>query len=70
MAADAGAIPADEEVVVAAGTSMGLDTALVIRPSTSLAFADPESGLEIREVIAMPRSKPKYSPEGVGEEYR
>jgi len=70
MAADAGAIPAGEEVVVAAGTSMGLDTALVIRPSTSLAFADPESGLEIREVIAMPRSKPKYSPEGVGEEYR
>jgi len=70
MAADAGVIPAGEEVVVAAGTSMGLDTALVMRPSTSLTFADPESGLEIREIIAMPREKPKYSPEGVGEEYR
>jgi len=70
MAADAGAIPADEEVVVAAGTSMGLDTALVVRPSTSLTFADPGCGLEIREIVAIPREKPKYSPEGVGEEYR
>jgi len=70
MAADAGAIPADEEVLVAAGTSMGLDTALVMRSSTSLTFADPGSGLEIREIVAIPREKPKYSPEGVGEEYR
>jgi len=70
MAADAGAIPLNEEVVVAAGTSMGLDTALVMRPSTSLTFTDPEVGLEIREVIAIPRAKPKYSPAGVGEEYR
>jgi uncharacterized protein len=70
MAADAGVIPAGVEVVVAAGTSMGLDSALVIRPSTSLTFAEPESGLEIREVIAIPREKPKYSPQGVGEEYR
>lgn len=70
MAADAAAISLDHEVVVAAGTSMGLDTAVVIQPSTSLSFADPGSGLEIREVIAMPREKPKYSPEGVGEEYR
>jgi hypothetical protein len=70
MAADAGAIPAGVEVVVAAGTSMGLDTALVIRPSTSLTFAEPDRGLEISEVVAMPREKPKYSPKGVGEEYR
>ena len=70
MAADANVIRTDQEAVVAAGTSMGLDTALVMRPSTSLTFADPESGLEIREIIAMPREKPKYSPEGVGEEYR
>jgi len=70
MAADAGVIEAGSEVVVAAGTSMGLDTALVIRLSTSLTFADPACGLEIREVVAMPREKPKYSPEGVGEEYR
>ena len=65
-----GAIVCVEVAIMAAGTSMGLDTALVIRPSTSLAFADPESGLEIREVIAVPRQKPKYSPDGVGEEYR
>ena len=70
MAADAGVIGLDDEVVVAAGTSMGLDTALVIRPSTTLTFADPARGLEVREVIAMPRAKPKYSPDGVGEEYR
>lgn len=70
MAADAGAISLDREAIVTAGTSMGLDTAVVIRPSTSLTFSEPASGLEIREVIAMPRQKPKYSPEGVGEEYR
>jgi uncharacterized protein len=69
MAADAGAIGTVDEVVVAAGTSMGLDTALVMRPSTSLTFLDPGSGLEIREVIAMPRAKPKYSPDGAAEEY-
>ena len=70
MAADANLIPLDQEIVVAAGTSMGLDTAVVIRPSTSLTFADPQAGLEIKEIIAIPREKPKYSPEGVGEEYK
>jgi hypothetical protein len=70
MAADANIIRTDEEVVVTAGTSMGLDTAVVMRPSTSLTFCDPQAGLEIREIIALPRDKPKYSPEGVGEEYR
>ena len=70
MAADANAITTDKEVVVAAGTSMGLDTAVVIKPSTSLTFADPKAGLEIKEIVAIPREKPKYSPEGAGEEYR
>jgi len=70
MAADANAIKSHEEVVVAGGTSMGLDTAVVIKPSTSLRFFDPEEGLEIREFIAIPRVKPKYPPEGIGEEYR
>jgi len=70
MAADANIIKSQEEVVVAGGTSMGLDTAVVIKPSTSLRFFDPEEGLEIREIIAIPRIKPKYPPEGIGEEYR
>jgi hypothetical protein len=70
MAADANAIKSQEEVVVAGGTSMGLDTAVVIKPSTSLRFFDPEEGLEIREIIAIPRVKPKYSPEGICEEYK
>jgi hypothetical protein len=70
MAADANAVAVDKELIVAAGTSMGLDTAVVVRPSTSLTFSDPTSGFEICEIIAMPRKKPKYSPEGVGEEYR
>jgi uncharacterized protein len=70
MAADAGAVSTEDEVVAAAGTSMGLDTALVVRPSTSLTFLEPGSGLEIREIVAMPRVKPKYSPGGIGEEYR
>lgn len=70
MAADAGAVALDKELLVAAGTSMGLDTAVVVRPSTSLTFLDPSTGFEIREIVTLPRSKPKYSPEGAGEEYR
>jgi hypothetical protein len=70
MAADANTLNLDDEVLVAAGTSMGLDTAVVIKPSTSLTFADPKAGLEIKEIVAIPREKPKYSPEGVGEEYK
>lgn len=70
MAADSNVIALDEEILVAAGTSMGLDTAVVIKPSTSLTFADPKSGFEIKEIVAIPREKPKYSPEGVGEEYK
>lgn len=70
MAADANVVKLGDEIVVAAGTSMGLDTALVVRPSTSLTFSDPARGFEIREIVALPRVKPKYSTQGVGEEYR
>jgi len=52
MAADAGLIPVDKDVVAIAGTQIGVDTALVIRPACSSRFFD----IEIREVIAKPRS--------------
>lgn len=50
MAADAGLIPADKDVVAIAGTGRGADTALRIRPANAARFFD----LKIREVIAKP----------------
>ena len=47
MAADAGLIPVDEDVISVAGT----DTALVLRPAYSTDFFT----LKVREVLAMPR---------------
>jgi len=55
MAADAGLIPVDKDVVAIAGTDSGADTALVIKPANASDFFS----LEVREVIAKPRSKTK-----------
>lgn len=51
MAADAGLIPIDKDVIAVAGTDRGADTALVIKPANASRFFD----LKIREVIAKPR---------------
>ncbi|MEM3641182.1 MAG: pyruvate kinase alpha/beta domain-containing protein [Candidatus Bathyarchaeia archaeon] len=50
MAADAGLIPIDRDVIAIAGTGKGADTALRIRPANTLRFFD----LKIKEVIAKP----------------
>ena len=55
-AADAGAVPVDEEVVSLGGIEQGLDTALVIKPSYSDEVFLHERGLEVREVICKPRT--------------
>lgn len=52
MAADAGLIPADKDMIAIAGTGRGADTALVMKPANASTFFD----LRIREVIAKPRS--------------
>jgi hypothetical protein len=52
MAADAGLIPVDREVIAIGGTGRGADTALVIKPSTASRFFN----LKIREIIAKPRN--------------
>ena len=51
MAADAGLIPVDRDIIAIAGTGRGADTALRIHPANSAKFFD----LKIREVIAKPR---------------
>jgi hypothetical protein len=51
MAADAGLIPVDREVVAIAGTSEGADTAIVVQPTYSRKFLD----LKIKEIVAKPR---------------
>ncbi len=51
MAADAGLLNMDEEVISIAGTGAGCDTALVIKPAYSREFFD----LRVREIIAKPR---------------
>ncbi|HDJ89241.1 MAG TPA: hypothetical protein ENG40_00930 [Thermoprotei archaeon] len=50
MAADAGYIPIDRDVVAIAGTGRGADTAILITPKTSRNFFD----IKIKEIIAKP----------------
>ncbi len=50
MAADAGLIRTDSDVVSAGGTTKGIDTALILRPANSFHFFD----LKVREVICKP----------------
>jgi hypothetical protein len=52
MAADAGLIPTDKDVVAIAGTSKGADTALRIRPANAARFFK----LKVKEVIAKPHT--------------
>jgi len=51
MAADAGLIPVDRDIIAIGGTGQGADTALRICPANSAKFFD----LKIREIIAKPR---------------
>lgn len=50
MAADAGLVRTDEDIISLGGTAEGVDTALVIRPANSFRFFD----LKVREVICKP----------------
>lgn len=52
MAADAGLIPIDKDVVAIAGTGKGADTALRIQPANAARFFS----LKIKEVIAKPNA--------------
>ena len=51
MAADAGLVSTDEDVVAVAGTRSGADTAIVVRPVNSQDLFD----LKVKEVLCKPR---------------
>lgn len=51
MAADAGLIPEEEEVIAVAGTATGADSVLVIRSAVSKRFLE----LRVLEILAKPR---------------
>jgi hypothetical protein len=51
MAADAGLISTDEEIISIAGTAYGADTALVVKPAHTHDFFQ----LKVREVLCKPR---------------
>lgn len=53
MAADAGLIPIETDVIAIGGTGGGADTAAVIKPAHSNNFFD----LTVREIIAKPRTR-------------
>jgi len=55
MAADAGEISMDRPIVAIAGTSLGADTALVVRPAHSNNFFD----LFVKEIITKPSEPAK-----------
>jgi len=50
MAADAGLVRTDQDLISAGGTMSGVDTALVLRPVNSFHFFD----LKVREIICKP----------------
>ncbi len=50
MAADAGLVRTDEDVIAIAGTGRGADTALVLRPVNSMDFFD----IRIKEILCKP----------------
>jgi hypothetical protein len=52
MAADAGMIPLDREVMAIAGTDEGADTCIIVKPSYARKFLE----FEIREILAKPRN--------------
>lgn len=52
MAADAGAIPTDRDVIAVGGTGRGADTAVVLRAAHANRFFD----LQLREVLCKPLS--------------
>ena len=52
MAADAGLIEMNGEVIAIAGTSEGADTCIIVKPAYPRKFFD----LEIREILAKPRA--------------
>ncbi len=54
MAADAGLIPVDRDVIAIAGTGSGADSSVVIKSASMNSFFD----LKVREIIAMPLTKP------------
>ena len=53
MAADAGLISTDRDVISIAGTGRGADTAIVVKPENSIRLFD----MTVREVIAKPRMR-------------
>ena len=53
MAADAGLVDMNNEIITIGGTGRGADTVAVIRPAHSPHFFD----LDIKEILAMPRDK-------------
>jgi hypothetical protein len=52
MAADAGLVSPQREIIACGGTGHGLDTALVLRPTHAQTFFD----LEVLEIICKPRT--------------
>jgi hypothetical protein len=50
MAADAGLVRTDEDVISVGGTAQGVDSALVLKPANSAHFFD----LKVREIVCKP----------------
>lgn len=60
IAAEAGGVPIDKEVIAIAGTGWlggGADCAIVVKPAPIPKSTALEKGLEVREIIAIPRIK-------------
>jgi hypothetical protein len=57
MAADAGLVPVDEDIMTLGGTGQWCDTAIILKPSFANKLFDPVERLEIKEIVVLPRNK-------------
>lgn len=67
MATDSGAVEEGEEIITCAGTFKGLDTALLVRATSSMNFFP---DFEIHEIIARPRFRVRKLPEYEFEDWK
>lgn len=57
MAADAGLVPVDEDIMTLGGTGQWCDTAIILKSAFANKLFDPVEGLEIKEIVVFPRNK-------------
>jgi hypothetical protein len=59
MAADAGLVPVNEDIMTLRGTGQWCDTAIILKPFFANKLFDPHARLEIKEIVVLSWNKMK-----------